>query len=155
MRRLAGTEPLELTQGPAHDAHAIAAAQLSFGQNDNAVTLARTDFIDDAIGHGRRVRAIHDQPNDTNAPTRIPPTILDGDKAIAGKQRRQGHDMSATAEAPLTNTRNVTLKSAKLEKVLGDRLALRLDPGTGPETHLATCDEIPVLRAAARIRRAL
>jgi hypothetical protein len=66
--------------------------------------------------------------------------------------------MSATSEAPLTNTRNVTLKSAKLEKVLGDRLALRLDPGTRPETHLAsrrTCDEIPVLRAAARIRRAL
>jgi hypothetical protein len=54
---------------------------------DQPVALAAADFIDDAIGNTRRADAVHDQRTHANASSRGVPLKLDGDEAVARKQR--------------------------------------------------------------------
>ena len=79
----------------AQQPHPVARSQLEPRQLDQTVALALAEVIDDVIGDGRRLDAIHDQADDAEAPAGGVPLRLDGEETVTRKEQRPDLDLAS------------------------------------------------------------
>jgi len=93
MRPLASVESELPLQRPRQDAHLIASLKaITSRELDQSATLASSDLRDHRIRDPRRPKAVHNQADDTDAPTGRVPLRLDGEETITRKERRPDLD---------------------------------------------------------------
>jgi len=76
----------------AQQPHPVARSQLEPRQLNQPIALALAEVIDDLISNARRLDAIHDQTDDTDAPAGGVPLRLDREETITRKERRPDLD---------------------------------------------------------------